>query len=89
MITTFDFDVAAIQERGPLWRQMKSFFKGSSPPGVYLQNGIAYPFPNATTDSAPRSNESVHARLVNVVGYFDRMWYGCAPRRCRRHTRRR
>lgn len=65
----------------------EKIFKVSSPPAVYLQNGIAYTFPNATSDGAPRSDESGHARLVNVVGYFDRMWYGCASRRRRRYTR--
>ena len=50
----------------------------------YLQDGIADPFPDATSDGAPRSDECRHSRLVNVVGYFDGTWWCIAPRGCRR-----
>jgi hypothetical protein len=37
----------------------------------YLQDGIADPFLDATSDGAPRGDQCWHSRLVNVIGYFD------------------
>jgi hypothetical protein len=53
----------------------------------YLQDGIADTFVDAACDGAPRSNKRRDARLVYVVGYFDRMGSGSIPRRAL--TRRR
>jgi hypothetical protein len=47
----------------------------------YLQDGIADTFVDAACDGAPRSNKRRDARLVYVVGYFDRMGSDSIPRR--------
>ena len=91
MSTTFYLNVATVQKWVPLRGTDENLQVTHQQHLLYLRDGIADSFLDATCNSAPRSNKCRDARLVYAIGYFDRTGLGGSPRRGlarRRESRR-